>query len=157
VTDCIQDLERLDITGSETNIRCIRDVCGRECGFLAPLLPKAAATLDCCSCLANNRQDGQACYPGSADECVTEIEEGEINKLLQGGNCPRTVCQQQCQALFGPPPASDAGNEPDAATSDDGGMGSSSSSSGGMQPRDDAGPGPHLPWDGGCPLNFPCF
>src|SRR5437870_194253 len=77
ITDCIQDWERFDTSGgtlpSETNIRCIRSICGRECGPIVQLLPKEEVTKDCCDCLSSSRQDGVACYQGTSEECVTEI------------------------------------------------------------------------------------
>lgn len=161
VTDCVQDLERLDILGSETNIRCLRNVCGRECSFIANLLPPESASRNCCDCLATQRQDGAACYQGTSEECMTEIEEGELNKLLQGGGlCTQGVCQEACAELFGTPPPEDAGQPPeDAGMEEDAGgsSSSSSSSSGGTTSGGNNGSGPTLPWDGGCPLNFPCF
>jgi hypothetical protein len=164
VTDCVQDMERLDILGSETNLRCLRTVCSNECGFLAPLLPPEEDTRDCCQCLANNKQDGVTCYNGSTEECVTEIEEGEPNRILQGaGLCLDGVCKDACEALFGNQDQPDAAmEEPDAGGGDGGQPGDGGLDSGFLPPPLDAGArdvgnGPFLPFDGGCPSRFPCF
>jgi len=156
IVECISDIERLDVTGMETNIRCLRDVCGTQCALLASQIPSKESVATCCQCLADGSEEGSDCYGGTAAECADEIEEGEINALLQGaGLCLANSCQQQCSALFGAQP--DAGT-PDAATPDassTSGSSSSGGSSGGVITTRDGGP--FLPWDGGCPGPFPCF
>ena len=158
VTDCLHDLENLDFPGSETNLRCIRTICGQQCTFLAQLLPSESVTRKCCACLADNQQEGTDCYNGTTEECITELEEGEPNRILQGaGICLASVCKSACEPLFGP-----LGE--DAGQPDSGGFLSLDGGGGGMDAngpfRRDAGirdGGPFLPFDGGCPGRFPCF
>ncbi|MEW5855332.1 MAG: hypothetical protein AB2A00_41545 [Myxococcota bacterium] len=159
VTDCIHDFEHIvtpdgpSINISESNPKCLRDICAQQCWPLGTLLPARADILKCCECVANGKQQGVDCYAGTAEECADEIDEGEVNGLLQGGFQCMTgePCQKECEALVGAPP--DAGT-PDAAPPPvDAGF----DDAGNVIIPPDAGPGPTLPWDGGCPLRWGCF
>lgn len=152
VNDCIADFENLDI--SESNPRCIRDMCGVECAPLALLLPKREDLASCCQCLVDTRSEGTACYNGTVEQCTDELDEGEPNRILQGGaSCIGGACAPACAALFGLP--ADAGFPDAAVPTVDAAVVELPDAS--VVVRRDGGGRPHLPWDGGCPLEFGCY
>lgn len=154
ISECIQDFESLDI--SETNPRCIRDMCGTECGLFAALLPTRSSLEQCCQCLVDNQTDGADCFTGSVEECADELDEGEPSRILQGaGLCIESVCAEACAPVFGST-IPDGGS----ATAGDASLfrlDSGPNASDAARPHRDGGGTPTLPWDGGCPLPWGCY
>jgi hypothetical protein len=158
ISDCVSDFEHFNL--EELSYRCLRDVCGTECSFLASQLPERQTIMDCCTCLSQEENEGAPCFHGTAEECADEIDENEPGTLFQGaGLCVETVCQRPCAALFGGGESVDAGQGlPDASLPSREDASVVTVPDAAMWRRDAGGrTSPRLPWDGGCPLAWGCY
>ena len=158
ISDCISDFEHLNL--KEISYRCLRDVCGVECSFLASQLPPRETILDCCECLSSEKNEGAPCFNGSAEQCADEIDENEPGKLFQGAAmCVDTVCKEACAPLFASPEGVDAGQGlPDAALPSRADASMPGERDASFWRRDAGGrTPPRMPWDGGCPLPWGCY
>ncbi|MBN2361406.1 MAG: hypothetical protein JXR83_18285 [Deltaproteobacteria bacterium] len=109
-SDCSAKLQQG--SGVPSSSRCLRDICGDECGDLAPTITPREEIAGCCDCLAQSRDPaGPACLTGDAETCTTGLDNG--HSLASTRACLTDVCGTACLFLA-------VHDEPDAGSGDGG-------------------------------------